>query len=141
MASGVCYEAIRTTLATSFPGTPILRWEDVDPDSEQGDAPWFALEDSVATETALSIGSPNGRCLREAGTLSVHVLVPSTGNLEVARRQGDQIRDNLRFQRLATSNGLWVEVAQIDPPGQEFAGFGRWHAMTVNVTYAMYYPG
>src|SRR3954451_24087090 len=118
MASSASYEAVRSLLASAFAGVPVLRWEDIDESVEQSDLPWLAIEDSIASETAESIGSPQAHCLREEGELLVHVFTPSVKNLEAARSIGDQIRTAVRYRYVHTPVG-WLNTRNAGPPAQE----------------------
>ena len=140
MASEPVYEAIRSTLVAAFPSTVVLRWEDVeDQTAEQGNLPFIAVEDEVATEQLASIGSPSGQCRREVGTINVHAFAPfvSSGTdtpLKTARHLGDDIRSALRGLSLPALPG-WLRTVAAHPPAQEITNLGRWSAMTVLVDY------
>ena len=138
MASSATYDALRTLLANAMVGYPVLRWEDVDPDSEQSGLPFFALEDGLATESADSIGSPPLHCLREEGEMLVHVYTTSSENLETARSLGDQARAALRYKKVLTAVG-WLETRNAGPPMQEFVNDGLWSSMTVPVDYVLHF--
>ena len=134
MSSTQAYAGVKAALeALVLTGSPdVLDFEQFDPQAQQGDGAWIALEEAFSSESLETYGCPDTNHLLEDGALTVHVYSPiaASGGMAVTRALADEIRTGLRWADL--SDGLHVRNIM---PAYPSAYVGRWNAMEFTVEY------
>lgn len=137
MASSEVYETIFGAVQAAVTPTAVRRWEEIDQETEQLDMPFLAIEDGDAQEELVSIGMPAFACLRETGSIAVHVFVPAATSLKVGREIADVLRYGLSNRQLHGVYGHFIQVAAGQPPLPVLYDLGRWSAVIVSLPYTM----
>ena len=102
---------------------------------QHGVDPWLALDDDGSDNEVQSIGSPSANWIMSDGFMDVHIMVPSTGSLSVARTIGDQVRDAFQFQYLTSIADETVRIMSVSSPAPGLINDGLWHSMVVTINY------
>lgn len=131
MSSEIVYSTVKQALALSVSPVPVLDYEDLDPQLQQGDLPFLALEEDFADESLMTMGCPATTGLREDGTFTIHVFVLATEGLEAARILADTIRDWMRLETLDQG----IEVLATHPAYPSASNSGRWSSMELMIEY------
>lgn len=89
----------------------------------------------ASTETMQSIGGAGNQCWEEAGSVVVHLFIPTGFNSSVATAKGETIRLGLRGRRITAD----ITVESMDPFADFFGGSigvdGPVHGFASNLFY------
>lgn len=130
MASTRVYSELKSLLQARFAPTPVLDWDAIDDQIEQGNAPFIALEELFSEEEIPSFGDPTSMCIRETSSIQIHCFVPAPESSDAGRRLAEDAQDALRMRR---QNG--VRILDVSPPDPISFNDGLWtsYAVTVDV--------
>lgn len=131
MASQVAYDTIKAAVVAAVTPTPVYDWDEVDPEENQSDVAWIALEEDPASEDPISLGDPTSQCTREEGEITVHVFSPAAGGIAGARQIADTIRKSIRWRSLSQT----TRALQCDPGLPGIIRDGRWTSVETAIAY------
>lgn len=131
MASVEVYNDLKATLQTQLSPVPVLDFDSIDPDQEQSEVAFIALEELVEDEALTAFGG--NLCYTESGVIAVHHFVDAPESSAAARTFAENTQNLLRSQTLAGG----TRIFEIDPPAPASANNGLWTVYTVAVTYEL----
>ena len=140
MSATTPYDAIFNRLVAQFGATwPVIAWETIETALQQGTTPFIAVDDGGGSSLLESIGSPAANWILDTGAVVVHIFVPSTGSLSVARSIADQVRAAMRYFYFPVPAGETMRCTNVDPPSDGVIHDGLWHSMMMPIDFEYRY--
>lgn len=129
MASTQAYDALKGAIQTGISPVPVLDFDQIDWDQQQGVDAFTVLEEIGEVEDLVGFGG--NLCHREQGVMRVHAFTPAPESSSAARALAQSVQDLLRSQVL--SNGL--RVVEVDPPEPGASNNGLWTIYSTVLTF------
>lgn len=120
MASTEAYNALKSAIQTGITPVPVLDFDQIDWDQQQGTDAFTVLEEVGELEDLVGFGA--NLCHREQGLMRVHAFTPSPMSSAAARALAQSVQDLLRSQVLG--NGL--RLVEVTPPEPGVSNNGLW---------------
>lgn len=131
MASTQVYNEVKTFLTASLAPSEVIDWDQIEPQLEQGNAPFYAIEEVMAFDLAVGF-TGQAMCMREEGTLLIHVFTPAPASSNLCRDLAQQVQQRLQFRKFNATR-----ITTVDPPEPLAYNDGLWTVYGVMVDYAV----
>lgn len=132
MASTHVYSEFKGYITTAVAGAyPILDYDQIEPQLEQGSDPFIVLEEITGDEEMVAFGDPAAVCVVEAGAMLIHCFNRAPEASNASRQMAETIKNLFHISQ--NLNG--VRVVSVTPPEVELMDDGMWGAGSVAVNY------